>query len=89
MDTSISPCLKYGCQTWTYDVKTRNKIQTTQRRMERSCLGLKLKDKVKNVDIRKRTNLCDVLTFSLKVKWRWAGHLAQYQDDRWTKFLYK
>lgn len=84
MDTAILPCLTYGCQTWTYDVKTRNKIQTTQRRMERSCLGLKLKDKVKNVDIRKKTKVCDALSFSLKAKWRWAGHLARYQDDRWT-----
>lgn len=85
MDTAILPCLTYGCQTWIFDLKTRNKIQTTQRKMERSCLGIKLNDKVKNVDIRKKTKVCDALTFSLKGKWKWAGHLARYQDDRWTQ----
>lgn len=89
MDTTILPCLTYGCQTWTFDLKTRNKIQTTQRKMERSCLGIKLKDKVKNIDIRKKTKVCDALTFSLKGKWKWAGHLARYKDDRWTQRVVK
>lgn len=38
LDTTILPCLTYGCQTWTYDHKARHKIETTQRAMERSCL---------------------------------------------------
>lgn len=84
MDTGLLPCLTYGCQTWIFDLKTKNKIQTTQRRMERSCLGIKLKDKVKNVEIRKKTKVCDALTFATKAKWRWAGHVARYKDDRWT-----
>ena len=84
MDSSILPCLTYGCQTWTLDLKTRNKIQTTQRRMERSLLSIKLKDKMRNVDIRKKTKVTDASTFSLQRKWNWAGHLARYKDDRWT-----
>ncbi|PZC84828.1 hypothetical protein B5X24_HaOG203818 [Helicoverpa armigera] len=83
MDSVILPCLTYGCQTWSYDVKTRNKIQTTQRRLERSYLGIKLKDKIRNSVIRKRTNLSDALTFSLQRKWRWAGHVARYDENRW------
>lgn len=84
MDSEILPCLTYGCQTWTFDLQTRNKIQTTQRRMERSYLGIKLKDRVKNVTIRKRTNVTDALIFSLQRKWKWAGHAARYNDNRWT-----
>lgn len=85
MDSDILPCLTYGCQTWTYDRKTQNKIQTTQRRMERSYLNIKLKDRVKNTDIRNKTKLHDALTFCLQRKWKWAGHVARYSDDRWTK----
>ncbi|XP_073960575.1 uncharacterized protein [Choristoneura fumiferana] len=85
MDTTILPSLTYGCQTWTIDTKTKNKIQTTQRRMERSSMGLKLKDKVRNDDIRKNTKVTDALTFVLKSKWKWAGHVARYEDKRWTR----
>ncbi|XP_045500075.1 uncharacterized protein LOC123697576 [Colias croceus] len=84
MDTALLPCLTYGCPTWTFDHKIRYKIQTSQRRMERSCLGIKLRDRIKNIDIRKKTKVCDALGFSLKGKWKWAGHLARYKDDRWT-----
>ncbi|XP_061381710.1 uncharacterized protein LOC133319855 [Danaus plexippus] len=84
MDTGLLPCLTYGCQTWIFDLKTRNKIQSTQRKMERSCQGIKLKDKMKNVDIRKKTKVRDALTFAMKAKWKWAGHAARYKDDRWT-----
>lgn len=52
--------------------------------MERNCLSIKLRDKVKNVDIRKKTKVCDALTFAMKAKWRWAGHVARYKVDRWT-----
>lgn len=85
MDTTILPCLTYGCQSWTFDFKTKNKIQTTQRKMERSIVGLKLKDKVKCTNIRQKTKITDALTFSLQRKWKWAGHLARYNDNRWTK----
>ncbi|GBP66308.1 Zinc finger protein 431 [Eumeta japonica] len=83
MDTAILPCLIYGCQTWTFDTKTKNKIQTTQRRMERSSMRLKLKDKVRNVETQKKTKVIDVLTFSLQQKWKWAVHVARYNDNSW------
>lgn len=84
MDTAILPCLTYGCQTWTFDLKTKSKIQTTQRRMERSSMGLKLRDRVRNAIIRKKTKVTDALTFSLQRKWKWAGHIARFSDNRWT-----
>lgn len=85
MDSAILPCLTYGCQTWTFDTKTKQKIQTTQRAMERSCLGLKLRDRVRNTNIRKKTNVTDALRFSQSLKWKWAGHVARHSDNRWTK----
>ncbi|KAJ8727743.1 hypothetical protein PYW07_001862 [Mythimna separata] len=84
LDSAILPCLTYGCQTWIFDSKAKNKIQTTQRAMERSCLSIKLSDRVRNTEIRHKTKVTDALTFSQSLKWRWAGHLARYTDDRWT-----
>ncbi|CAH2215891.1 jg18863, partial [Pararge aegeria aegeria] len=39
---------------------------------------------MKNLDIRKKTKVTEALTFLLQRKWKWAGHVARYNDDRWT-----
>lgn len=85
LDSCVLPCLTYGCQTWCLTEKTANKISICQRTMERSILNLKLSDKVKNTEIRKRTQVTDAIIHVRKLKWKWAGHLSRYEDGRWTK----
>ena len=29
------------------------------------------------------------LEYTLKQKWRWAGHIARMKDNRWTKTLHR
>ncbi|CAH2267249.1 jg14717 [Pararge aegeria aegeria] len=53
--------------------------------MERSMLGLKIKDKIKNIYIRKRTKIIDAAKLACILKWRWAGHIARAKDGRWTE----
>lgn len=84
LDSSLLPCLSYACQTWIYNKKTERKIQTCQRAMERSILNLKRIDKKRNIDIRKQTKLTDALSHCKKLKWRWAGHVARMNSDRWS-----
>ena len=36
-------------------------------------------------EIRKRTKIIDIIEYTLKQKWRWAGHIARMKDNRWTK----
>jgi hypothetical protein len=64
-----------------------NKIKITQRKMERSMLGITLKDRKKNNWIRGQTNIQDAITYLKNSKWRWAGHLARRSDDRWSAKL--
>lgn len=85
IDSCLLPCLSYGAQTWIFLKKTIHKIRTCQRAMERSILGIKLKDKCKSEDIRKKTQLIDAAQHAQKLKWRWAGHVARMTDERWTK----
>ena len=33
----------------------------------------------------KRTKVIDMIEYTLKQKWRWAGHIAIMQANRWTK----
>ena len=61
------------------------KLRTAQRAMERKMLDLKLKDKIPCSEIRKRTKIIDIIEYTLKQKWKWAGHIARLEDNRWTK----
>lgn len=84
MDTCLLPSLLYGCQTWIYTDKVKQRINTTQRAMERSILKINKTHKVKNETIRHKTKITDALTKALKLKWQWAGHITRYTDNRWT-----
>ena len=48
-------------------------------------LDLKLKDKIPCSEIRKRTKIIDFIEYTLKQKWKWAGHIARLKDNRWTR----
>ncbi|KAG6465037.1 hypothetical protein O3G_MSEX014898 [Manduca sexta] len=85
MTTCILASLTYACQTWKFTTKTRNKISTCQRGMERSMLNIRKVHKIRHTKIRLLTKATDVLSHSLKLKWKWAGHVARLQDGRWTK----
>ena len=52
--------------------------------MERVLIGVTKKDRVSNQDLRKNTEVQDIIQEIKSKKWRWAGHLARRQDDRWT-----
>ncbi|CAH2096381.1 unnamed protein product [Euphydryas editha] len=85
MDSGILPCLTYGSQTWIYTKQIKEKIRICQAAMERSILSIRRINKTRNSIIRKRTKLIDFLHHSMKLKWKWAGHLARMHDSRWTK----
>ena len=48
-----------------------------------------IKDKVPYTEIRKRTRVQDIVQFVLKQKWKWAGHVARLDDNRWTQRVTK
>lgn len=83
----ILPVLTYGAETLTLTKATAEKLRVTQRRMERSMIGLTLRDRVRNEEIRRRTGVDDIIQRITKQKWRWAGHIARMADGRWTKRL--
>lgn len=85
LDSCILPCLSYGCQTWIYNNYTKNKIQVCQRAMERSILNIKRRDRKRNTVIRQSTNVIDALNHCKKLKWKWAGHIARMEDNKWIK----
>ena len=80
----ILPTLTYGCQTWTLTKDIVQKMKICQRKMERKMLGIKLIDKIPNLEIREKTKVNDIIEEITKLKWKWAGHVARMKDNRWT-----
>ena len=44
---------------------------------------VKLQDEIACSEIRKITRIVDIIDYTLKQKWRWAGHIAIMKDNRW------
>ena len=83
----ILPVMTYGAETLTLTVTSARKLRITQRKMERSMLGVSLREHVRNEDLRARTGVTDVIYQVAKLKWNWAGHVARMTDGQWTKRL--
>lgn len=83
-DQCILPILTYGSQTWTLTKANMDKITKTQRAMERSMLGVKLRDRKTNEWIRSKTKVKDAGEHAARLKWSFAGHNARLKDKRWN-----
>jgi hypothetical protein len=81
----VLPTMTYGAEAWSTTKETEQMLITTQRAMERQMLHISLRDKIRHSEIRKKTKVKDILEKIKEAKWRWAGHVARRQDNRWTK----
>lgn len=83
-NTCVLPVTTYGLETMTLTKESARKLQRTQRAMERQMLGISLRDKIRSEDIRRRTNVTDILERVARLKWQWVGHVARQDYNRWT-----
>ncbi|CAH2103651.1 unnamed protein product [Euphydryas editha] len=84
-NTCILPCLTYGAETWSLTSNHREQLVRCQRAMERSMLGFKLKDKIRNSAIRSRSKVVDILKRIDHLKWGWTGHMLRSPIEKWSK----
>lgn len=83
-DTCVLPIATYGLETMAITKNTANRLRVTQRAMERAMLGICLRDKIRNEEIRRRTKVTDIIKRVAELKWRWVGHVARQNSDRWA-----
>ena len=83
----IVPAMTYGCETWRLTKRTENLLRTAQRAMERAMLRITIRDMKSSAWIRRQTRVRDIVKFIKLMKWRWAGHLARRDDNRWSRKL--
>ena len=84
-DSSVTPILTYGSQTWINTRSTTHKISVCQRSMERALLRISPASHTRNSYIREITKFEDAMEKAKKLKWNWAGHIYRLTDNRWTK----
>ncbi|KAJ2950316.1 hypothetical protein O0L34_g11682 [Tuta absoluta] len=85
VDMFILPILTYGAQTWSLTGIQKFRLGACQRAMERSILGVKRMDRVRNTTLRSKTRITDVGKKAAKLKWDWAGHVCRMHPERWAK----
>ena len=78
----VIPTMTYGAETWTTTKYLEQKLITAQRAMERRMLHITIRDKIRNSEIRKQTQVKDIMQKIKEAKWRWAGHLMRREDSR-------
>ena len=54
-DQCVLPAMAYGCETWTLNNRLHQKLQTSQKIMERYMLGITRRDRKRNERIRSQT----------------------------------
>jgi hypothetical protein len=52
--------------------------------MERQVLDIKLRDKMRNEDLRMESGMEDAASKARTLKWRWGGHVARMTQERWA-----
>ena len=50
-------------------------------------IGISLRDKKRSSWIIENTRVKDIFVAIMEQKWRWAGHVARRDDNRWNKRL--
>ena len=81
----VLPVMVYGSETWALKKAHMELLSVAQRKMERIMLGITLRDHKRNSWIRHQTGVNDIIDVIKKGIRGWAGHIARFKDNRWTK----
>ena len=83
-NTQVLPALTYGCETWNTTQREETALRTTQRAIERRICNISKTEHIRCTEIRKISQIKDVIHSVYESKRRWAGHIARQTDDRLT-----
>ena len=87
LNTVILPLTTYDAEIWTLTKRKQEKLAVSQRSMERLILNIKMKDKIRNKNIRQKTKIIDINNKIRMMKGYWAGHLAKMNNNKQAKLV--
>ena len=87
LDSCTLPALMYGSQTWAPTEAQLDRFRRTQLAMERSLIGIKRRDKIRNKVVREKIANRDIRYMIKKQKLRYAGHISRKGNNGWEQKL--
>ena len=78
----VLPAMTYGAETLTLTTASANKLMVTQRKMERSMLGVSSRDHIRNKDLRRSTRVKEVINQIRKLKWTCGTNVRRKMDEK-------
>jgi len=79
--TMVRPVLIYGSETWTLKRREEERLERTEMRMLRWILGLTLRDKKRNDDIRRSLGVACITDKVREARLKWFGHVQRREED--------
>ena len=73
----MSCVMLYGAECWAMCKKEDDLLRRTEMRMLRRILGVSMKDKIRNEEIRKRCEVVDIIEKVREARLRWYGHIGR------------
>jgi len=83
--TMIRPVLIYGSEAWSLRRREEERLERTEMRMLRWILGLTLKDRKRNDDIRCIIGVACIMDKVCEARLRWYGHIQRREEDDCVK----
>ena len=81
----VLPVMVYGSETWTLKKAHMELQSVAQRKMERIMLSITIRNHKRNTWIRHQTGVNYIIDVIKKGIHGWAGHIARFKGNRWTK----
>jgi len=79
--TKVRPVLIYGSETWTLKRREEERLERTEMRMLRWILGLTLRDKKRNDDIRRILGVVCITDKGREARLRWFGNVQRQEEE--------
>jgi len=88
LETTVFNIVLYGCETWTYDKKIRDKLLTFEMYCYRRILSISWTERKTNREICDKLRIeNDLLQKATESKLRLFGHICRLEDNRKLKTL--
>jgi len=77
----IRPAMMYGGEAWTLTRKEEELLERAEMRMLRWILGVSLRDRRRNEDIREVLGVACITDKVREARMRWYGHVMRMEDS--------
>jgi len=81
----VRPVLIYGSEAWTLRRREEERLERTEMRMLLWILGLTLRDRKRNDDIRRILGVACITDKVQEARLRWYGHIQRREEDDCVK----